>query len=1130
MKSRMFSVLILKGSKSGRFKFISIMSVRTILIILLTIISGLVFSQTKTIKGKVTAEDDRNGIPGVAVMVRGTVKGTATDLDGNYSLTGVLPEDTLQFSYIGYLTVDIPVLQQSLINVVLKMSARELEEFVVTALGVKRQEREIGYSTERIEPEVLARSNSPNILNAIAGRVAGVQVSQGDGVEGGSTRIVIRGNNTLSGRNQPLIVVDNVPMENIPGLENIGRGVDWGNSISDINSLDIETYTVLKGGAASALYGSKGANGVILITTKKGKKQEGIGVSYSYSYKWVHPYRFREMQNTYGAGGPISFTPPTFPKAGDTLLYPGIYGTDNLIINQDGDTRSTTEEFGYYGSAVSWGPKMEGQMVKWWDGRMRAYSPQPDNYESVFQDGYTQTHNIAASGGNEKGSIRVSITRQDNQAIIDNSDFDRTTINLGANLKISSKVTVDVSLSYINYNRLNSPMLGESADSFSKGFLYSWARSYQGIDREFYAYPDGSQNPQEGYPFLYINPTLWWNFYNNNTTLKRDKYLGALSLTYDVTSWLNLTGRAGRDFNLDQYTTRNKPIDVLGIKGGYYANSLNRTYSDIFEGMITAYKDNILHSRVNVKFTLGASRWDYRLYEIRGHSGQWYFPNRYTFDNYTSPTYITNADGEVILENAGDSPGGMVPGESIKQERNNSVYTFLNLSYGNYLFLEATGRNDWSSTLPPESNSYFYPSISLSFVATEAFKIQEKLNWLNFMKIRGGWSHTATDTEPYMLDFNYNSGLFGGEQTASFPDVIPPIELLPQRVNSWEAGLNLGLFENRIDLDFTYYNKYCYSQILEGLPIPTSSGAQKITINEGIITNYGFEIILNTVPLQKKDFLIKSGINFSRNRNYVESLGENAEVYPLADIWGLNGPAMALREGDEYGTIYGYDYVYHENGQPIVNEEGTKYLITDTRVPIGNASPDFIAGWQSEFVYKDLRLVVLLDTKWGGEIYCGSYVIALQTGQSPETLLEREGGGLPYTDPDGNTSNIGIILDGVYADGTPNDRIVHYYYKYLPNAGGWGKFLSTPGILENSWVKMREISLSYSLPQKIIEKNRIFQNLTLSIAGRDLFYIYTTLPDKINPEGLMGSGNAQGFEWGALPGTMSVTFGISAAF
>jgi iron complex outermembrane receptor protein len=1088
------------------------------------------YAQEKTIAGKVTSVEDQQGLPGVTVVIQGTTRGTVTDLDGNYLINNVSPQDSLHFSYIGYNSETILVGDQKEINVVMEVMAEELEEVVVTALGVKRQKREIGYSTEKIDADVVVRSNAPNVINAIIGRSAGVQVSQNDGLEGGSTRITIRGNNNLAGTNQPLIVVDNVPMENTPGLEDIGRGVDWGNPLSDINPLDIEDYSVLKGGAASALYGSRGANGVILITTKRGKKQKGIGITYNFTHKMIQPYRFREMQNTYGHGGPISFTPPSFPMNGDTLLYPGIYGTDNLIINQEGDVSSTTAEFGYYGSAVSWGPKMDGQMVKWWDGEMRPYSPQPDNYESVFHNGSTQTHNIAASGGGDRGTMRVSITRQDHKAIIDNSDYDRTTINLGANLKVSDKVRADLSLSYINFNRLNSPMIGEDANSFSKGFLYSWPRSYQLIDKENYAFPDGSQNPQEGYPFYYISPDLWWNFYNNNTNLQRDKYLGAITLTYDITPWLSILGRAGRDFTLEQYETRNKPIDVIGLQEGYYSNSLNRTYSDIFEAFLTAEKSKIFNSKLDVKFTLGSSRWNYNLYMINGHSGTWYYPNMYTFFNYTETTYTTDENGNTIVDRPGNSAGDMIPGETISRERNNSVFSFLNFSWDNYLFLELTARNDWSSTLPEGDNSYFYPSVSLSFIASEAFKIQEKVSWLNFVKLRGGIAQTATDTDPYKIEFYYSTGVFGGEQTSYFPGIIPPFNLTPQRVNAYEGGINLGFFENKIDIDFTYYYMYSFSQILENLPVPVSSGSPGITINEGVITNRGFEIILNAVPVQTNKFLFKTGINLSRNRNQVESLGDYAEVFPLADIWGLNGPAMALREGDEYGTIYGYDYLYHENGQPIVNDAGTKYMITDTRVPIGNASPDFIGGWTTEFYFKGFRLSTLIDTKWGGDIYCGSYVINLQAGLSPETLIEREGGGLPYTDPDGNVRNVGIILDGVYADGTPNDKVVHYYYKYLPNAGGWGKFLSTPGIVENTWVKMREISLSYTIPQKLIEKTKVFQNLTLSVVGRDLFYIYTTLPDKINPEGIMGSGNAQGFEWASLPSTRSVTFGVTASF
>lgn len=1106
------------------------MNNKILILIIFMICSAGIIAQTQGVSGRIISAEDQMALPGVSVIIKGTLSGTVTNIDGDFSLQNVSKTDTLVISYLGYSQQEILVGDQKVFNIVMQISASELDEVVVTALGVKRQLREIGYSTQKIDVDFVVQSNTPNVLDAIVGRSAGVNVSQGDGVDGGSTRITIRGNNNLSGNNQPLIVVDNVPIENTPGLTNIGRGTDWGNGIGDINPLDIEDYSVLKGGAASALYGSRGANGVILITTKRGKKSSGIGLTYNFTHKMIYPYRFRETQNKYGHGGPISFTPPSFPTNGDTLLYPGIYGTDNLIINQQGETSSSTAEFGYYGSAVSWGPKMNGQLVQWWDGKMRPYSPQPNNYSSTFHNGYTQTHNISASGGGDIGTMRVSITRQDHEAIIDNSNYDRTTINLGTNLKISEKVRADLSFSYINYNRLNSPILGEEGNSFSKGYLYSWPRSYKGIDKEHYALPDGSRNPQEGYPFLYINPHLWWNYYNNNTTRRRDKYLGALTLTYDITSWLNLRGRVGRDFSLTQSETRNKPVDLIGLKEGYYGKSLNRTYSDIYEAFLTARNENIFNSKLSVNLMLGASRWNYDFYSISGHSGTWYYPNMYMFSNFTETTYTSDENGNTIVDRPGNSVEDMVTGEGISRERNNSVFSFINLSYDNYLFVELTGRNDWSSTLPPGSNSYFYPSVSLSFIASEAFNIQNKASWLNFVKLRGGIAQSATDTRPYQLDFYYNTGFFGGQQTSSFPDTIPPYNLTPQRVNAYEGGFNLGFFENRIDFDFTYYYTYSYSQILPGLPIPVSSGAPAITINEGVLTNKGYEIVLNAVPVQTPNFLFKTGINLSRNRNHVVSLGNNADIYPLADIWGLNGPAMALREGDEYGTIYGYDYIYHENGQPIVNDEGTKYLITDTRVPIGNASPHFIGGWYTEFYYKGFILSTLVDAKIGGDIYAGSYVINLQTGQSPETLIERDGGGLPYTDPDGNTSNIGIILDGVYEDGTANDKVVHYYYKYLPNAGGWGKFISTPGIVENTWVKMREISLTYSFPQKLLSKTRVFQNLKLSVVGRNLFYVYTTLPDKINPEGIMGSGNAQGFEWASMPSSRSITLGLSASF
>lgn len=364
---------------------------------------------------------------------------------------------------------------------------------------------------------------------------------------------------------------------------------------------------------------------------------------------------------------------------------------------------------------------------------------------------------------------------------------------------------------------------------------------------------------------------------------------------------------------------------------------------------------------------------------------------------------------------------------------------------------------------------------------------------------------------------------------ANFPDTIPPYTLKPQRVNSYEAGINIGLFENRIDLDFTFYYKYSFDQILN-LPIPTSAGANMLKINEGSLSNRGFEFTLNTVPYTSKELTWKAGFSFWVNHNKIISLGDYGDSFLLADIWGENGPAISLKEGDDYGTIVGYDYIYDKNGNKVVSDDGTHYLMTDTRVPIGNASPDFTGGFNTQLTWRDFTFSASIDSKIGGDIYCGSYVIGLQTGQSPETLLERDGGGLPYTDPSGVTRNVGVILDGVYADGTPNNKVVHYYYKYMPNAGGWGKILSTPGIVEDSWVKLREVSISYKLPYSIIRKIGFLQGLTFTLTGRDLFYLYSSVPDNINPEGIMGTGNAQGFEWASYPGTRSFSFSLSANF
>lgn len=1071
----------------------------------------LSFTQSKIQVTGVVTSFDGDPLIGVSVLVKDAGTGTTTDIDGKYSIE-TEADGTLIFSYLGYVQTDIEVQARTGIDVIMEEDIAQLGEVVVTALGIKRQKRELGYSTESFHGEELVLSNTPNVVSALSGKSAGVQVIAGNGVDGGTTRFVIRGNNNIDGKNQPLIVVDGIPLENEEGLTNIGRGVDWGSAINNINSNDIESMDILKGPTASALYGSRGANGVVLITTKKGRQSKGIGIEYNMTHKIIQPYYYRDVQNTFGAGYPLDLNEPDFVTDPDgNPVYPReIYRTNGPF------GRPTTELFGYYSSAMSWGPRMEGQMIEWWDGEMRPFSPQPDNLKLFFSNGSTTIHNLSFSGGGKMGTMRASITRQEHSAVVPNSSYDQTTVNLGSQLNISSKVKANIALSYINYHRLNSPTLGDNNEtSFGKGILYSWPRSYKGLEKDINILPDGTRNNYQfegGYPFVFSPPHLWWNTYNNNTNFDRNKLIGAVSLTYDVLPWLNITGRVGTDFTLNQFERRNNPIDFTGINGGFYSNELGRDIVLNNDFLITAHKEGFIHNQIKASVSFGGNQYSRDQYGLRGSSGQWANPWLFTFNNFEDRLTVG------------------LPSEFRFEKRINSLYGFFNLSYGDFLFLETTGRNDWSSTLPIDNNSYFYPSVSLSFIPTKAFDLS-KYDWLSFWKVRGAFAQTGTDAEnPYLIDFVYSTGSFGGSQTAALPGTIPPIALRPQRANSYEMGTTIGLFNDKINLDLTYYYIRSFDQILNS-PIPTSGGAGQVRINTGELENRGIEAILDITLIKNSEFYWKTGFNFARNRNNVISLGEGADILEIANIWGLNGPAISVRAGEDYGTIVGWDYIYHEDsGQPILNEDGTHYLITENRVPIGNAYPDFTGGWTMQLGYKGFVLSTLVDTKWGGDLYAGSYVIGLQTGQSKETLPERLGEGLPYTHPDGTTSNSGVILPGVYADGTPNDKVVHYYFKHIGNTGGWGRFNSKPGIIENTWVKLRELSLRYEFSDKLARKTKIFQKLSLNITGRDLFYLYTTLPDNINPEGANGSGNAQGLEWAAFPGARSISFGLNASF
>ncbi|WP_280743026.1 MULTISPECIES: SusC/RagA family TonB-linked outer membrane protein [unclassified Parabacteroides] len=1097
--------------------------------------------QMPTITGTVL---DAYGDPlaGVTVIVEGTSIGTITDNNGKYTINAT-PNSTLVFSFIGFATQRIAIGQKTTIDVRLTEDALEMGEVVVTALGIKREQKAIGYAAQQIKGDEIIRANTANIASALSGKIAGVNINNANQLDGGSSRIVIRGNNNIQGNNQPLIVIDGMPLENNPSV-NISSGStseatdkvrDLGSGLNFINNNDIEDMSILKGPAAAALYGARGANGVILITTKKGVKKEGLGVDYSFTTKIINPYKFRDQQTEYGYGGlhyPMYSAVTKYQQDADgNYLYPKNTWADprwDVVYGRMPNGYMTYDQFSWHAYSMSWGPKMDGTMVKWWDGEMRPHVADPDYEKYYYKNGHTNTHNVSFSGGGEFGTVRVGLTREDHSAVIDNSDFNRTAVTLGANLNISRKLKAEVYATYNNYDRHNIIEIGGDNDGITKAF-YIFPSDYKpSLAHANYKNADGSRpGRSQYYGDGGQGHYIFWNLYENSYDYERDQLLGSVKLTYSPVEWLSFSGQVGLDYHVGDIVNKRAPIDIYGLESGYYQHKLNKESVINADFIATARKNDLFVDKFNASFSLGATRWDRKYYQMEGQTSGKYFkdPYIYTFGNYD------------LSKQSGVIQSDQIPVEDILNKRINSVYGFLDLSYGDFIYAQVTGRNDWSSTLPLGSNSYFYPSASLSFVPTALLDMP---NWFNFGKIRLAYASAATDADPYQVVPTYQTGSFGGAPIAGLRETIPPSNLKPQRADSYEFGLGLSMFEHRFNFDFTYYHTKSYNQIMAG-PVPSSSGYNSVRFNTGKMENKGIEIIAGYHAVRNKDWDLRFELNLARNKNKLLSMGEGVNVFEIGQIFSGNGPIIQVEVGDSYGNIYGWDYERDANGNKIIdviydkNEPnkvaGTKYKTTKDRVKIGNITPDVIGGLNANLRWKNLSLYALVGFSYGGDLWSGTYATSLSSGLSPETLYERNGGGLPYTYSDGTTANHGIVMDGVLADGTPNTHVVHYAWKY-GQLGSWGAGnLTTPSILENNWVKMNEITISYDLPQDWVKRLKIFQSLSLMASGRDLFYIYSSLPDNLNPAALSNSaGNAQGLEFGALPGMRTFSFTLKAGF
>ncbi|WP_455786922.1 SusC/RagA family TonB-linked outer membrane protein [Parabacteroides goldsteinii] len=881
-----------------------------------------------------TVEDEFGPVAGASVVIKGTTNGTMTDMDGHFTLEGVKKGDIIQISFVGFATQDIPYTGQTALNVKLEEDAQKLDEVVVTALGMKRDKKALGYAMQELKGDELLSSREPNLANSLSGKVSGLQIVRSSNGVGGSSKIVLRGNNSLTGSNQPLIVVDGTPMDNFTGgVDDVwgNSGADMGNGLSDINPEDIESMTVLKGASAAALYGSRAGNGVILITTKSGKKNEGLGITVNAGITTESIFLKPDMQNSFGQGSV------------------GAY--DNQ-------------------SRLSWGPKAEGQTVTDWMGRqvpLRTY----DNIDAFFNTGTSFNEGISFQQNIKGTSVFSSINRSDDAGITPESKLNKTNITLRATtfLDEAEKWKVDAKVNYINLNAHNRPIQGVNpSNAFNT--IYNLPRSLNVADFKNSVDEDGnmiwwdaSKNPQE-------NPYWVTKYRQNNDT--RNRLLGNIALKYAPTNWFNVELRGGTDYYT---TTKNEKVYAGGntTPSGLYSEGSETFYENNYSFLATANKDNLI-DRLGGFVTFGGNLMIQRRTKMNASAGELLVPNLFSLNNGINKPTVTS---ELI------------------RRKMNSLYGSLQLNWDGYLFLDITARNDWSSTMSKANRSYFYPSVSLSGVISDMVpKLGGQMpEWFTFAKVRASYAEVGNDLDPYQLYNNFTVGKDeNGNTTAAPGNVLYDSSVRSELIKSWEAGFDIRFFNNRLGLDAAWYKTNATRQLLN-LPMDPFSGYSSRKVNAGNIQNEGVEISLNGLILDNpKGLSWNSTAQFSLNRNKIIDLYPGVTLY---DIKTLDAIQIVAVQGSYYGDIYGQTFQRVEDkndpnyGKIIVGEDGLP-LITTGKSKVGNQSPDWMLGWTNSFSYKGFNLSFLVDFRIGGDLYSATASNLYTRGNAAGTVVNGE--------------------------------------------------------------------------------------------------------------------------------------------
>ncbi|MDR2040847.1 MAG: SusC/RagA family TonB-linked outer membrane protein [Tannerella sp.] len=1055
---------------------------------------------------------DEAGEPvvGANVVVKGRAGvGTVTDQEGRFSLQ-VAADTDLEISFIGYLTQTVKAADN--MTVTLAEDALALDEVVVTALGITREAKALGYAVTTISAKELTKVGSPNVATALYGKASGVRIQNTQGGSAGGVSIAVRGLSSFNGNTQPLIVMNGVPIRNGNAnnssnaessnlsdrdFASIGAGDRIrSNGIVDINPEDIESLTILKGAAATALYGSEAANGAIIITSKR-STAKGVTVDVNASFQVNQIANVPKTQSTYGPGETFNNWDDNFKEG---------FRTDAV----------TGKQYPNYNSRFSWGPAYDGREVLYIDGATRAYSPySSEPWKDLFRDGSTQVYNVAINQGGDKSNTRFSYTYAGEVPNALSGSYNKHNFNMVGTLKFNDRLSVDYTGNYIvqnfkNRSQASVGVYGSWSDAFGSFVDIPLIRSmYKTADGYLNAVGGNGWTPAEyatidavnGDQFVNgVRSKLLWNIFENQSEEVERRLIASVVPSWKATDWLTVKARIATDYtgteqeerNRSQYPATARPNPNDNVTGAY--TTLQKSYQIIYGDVMLLF-DKKLTDEIQLNANLG---WQGRTEKMNavfvGTNGGLAIDNVFQITNGKRGTISPDANTNRKMELLKTAFVGTV-----------------GVSYGGYAFLDLTGRQEKSSTLPKGNRDYFYPSASASFLFSEAFDMPV---WNDFGKVRLSYGIVGNAPEAYAASMAYVAKSDpGGFIYNQIPSNLGNTNLKPETTREFEVGLEGKFLKNRLGLEVSYYSREI-SDMLFQVPLAPSSGSNDVWTNSGTMTNSGVEATVYGTPVQTRDFAWELRTNIGFNKNKIDDLAAGVLYIQHGGLEGnigytrsYVGSAMGDYVSSKYITVQNddpsapyYDASGQYVGRRVVNAEGN-YLMSSTLETVGNALPKVVGGLGTSLSYKNLSLDIMTDFRWGGHVFNRMYYLTMNTGISTDTE-NREGEGFyDYTSSRGVTRKIGIILDGVVADGnggfTENKEIIPYD-TYTMSAFGIGNYgavnqTASNALFENNWWKVREIALSYSFPKSLLPQ-KVFQNLTLSVFGRNLFYLYKSIP------------------------------------